>query len=231
MTVGLSDAFVAGLRTLGTPCTQALVPVFLVGLFGSLFSFNQLGNETGRVTVVVLGAALFVLGFCFSFVSLALPGSSAEMILSATSTPVSGIVGALITGYALTALLRWRLPSWLRGVPNGHWIVLALAYLTGSAFAVNWIPCVGPTLGSILSNSPTAGTALSKSSLLLSYSLGMMVPFFAISLFMGLGLRSKVPGAVLSAFIVRMGGLLLLILGVALLTGSISYPLRYLGSF
>jgi len=231
MTVSLPVAFVAGFKTLVTPCTLALVPVFLIGSLGSSFSLRHLGKETVRFGYLAAGATLFVLGFCFSFVSLALPGSFAERIVSATSSSVSGIVGILVIGYALTSMLRPSSLSWLRRIPHGGLLALSVAYLLGSILAVSWIPCVGPTLGTILSIGPASGSAMAKIALLLSYSLGMMTPFFATTVFLSVGLRSKVLGVAVSAAIARLGGLLLFILGIVILTGSVSYPLRYLGSF
>ena len=72
---------------------------------------------------------------------------------------------------------------------------------------------------------------MAKIALLFSYSLGMMAPFFATTVFLNVGLRSIVQGVAVSAAIARLGGLLLFILGIVILTGSVSYPLRYLGSF
>lgn len=231
MTVSLPVAFVAGFKTLVTPCTLALVPVFLIGALGSSFSLHRLGKETVRFGFLAAGATLFVLGFCFSFVSLALPGSLSERIVSATSSSVSGIVGILVIGYALTSMLRPSYVSWLKRLPHGVLLALSVVYLLGSIFAVSWIPCVGPTLGTILSIGPASGSAMAKIALLLSYSLGMMTPFFTTTVFLGVGLRSKVQGVAVSAAIARLGGLLLFILGIVILTGSVSYPLRYLGSF
>ncbi len=228
MTVSLSVAFVAGLKTLVTPCTLALAPVFLLGSLGSSFSLQPLGKEGVRFRFLVAGATLFILGFCFAFVSLALPGSLAERIVSGTSSSVSGIVGVLVIGYALASMLR---PSSLSCIPHKRLLALSVAYLLGSIFAVSWIPCVGPTLGTILSIGPASGSAMAKIALLFSYSLGMMAPFFATTVFLNVGLRSIVQGVAVSAAIARLGGLLLFILGIVILTGSVSYPLRYLGSF
>ena len=104
---------------------------------------------------------------------------------------------------------------------------LAFPLIVGAAFGFGWTPCIGPILGSILTLAAIEGS-INKSILLLSfYSLGLAIPFIASGilmdkfLFFSKGVRKYI------SIITKAGGAILLLTGIAILTGQ----LQVLGFF
>jgi cytochrome c-type biogenesis protein len=202
-----------------------LVPPYLVYLAGtSLERLTDDDPKTGSIRDTVLAAFLFVCGFSTVFVTL---GASASVIgavirtYSAELAIVAGIaiivMGLHFLGIFQIALLhrqkRMEMPK-----PVGLWG----AYIMGLAFAFGWTPCIGPILAAILAVAASEQTVLKGAVLLAVYSLGLGIPF----------LLAAVAIEPFAEFLVRfrrnlvymervMGGLLVLT-GVAFLTGFVS---------
>ena len=91
----------------------------------------------------------------------------------------------------------------------------------GSAFAFGWTPCIGPVLGSILALSATEATVNKGFILLLSYSLGLAVPFILSGYFMSIFLNSKKGFSKHYGRVTKIGGAILLVTGILILTNQI----------
>jgi cytochrome c-type biogenesis protein len=176
---GLGLAFAAGLVSFVSPCVLPLVPGYLS--FVSGVGFDELGARTRRVGTTT---AAFVLGFTAMFVAL---GAGAGWFGDGLLTHqrlleiIAGafiIAGALVlAGIPLPRVLAREHRLELRSGTTGH----VNAGLTGVGFAIAWTPCLGPTLGGILTlaagGKPTQGAVL-----LAAYSLGLGVPFLVFGL-------------------------------------------------
>ena len=98
---------------------------------------------------------------------------------------------------------------------------LGFPFLVGAAFAFGWTPCIGPILGSILILASTSESLLKGISLLTSYSLGLAIPFvlsgYLIQRFMlfSSNLKKKM------TLITKLGGSLLLITGILIITNQL----------
>lgn len=223
--VTIAAALIAGLVSFLSPCVLPLVPPYLVYLTGASIEHLAESEAKPRVRRETVGAALiFVLGFATIFVALGASASVIGALLLAWSGPLAIIAGIVIIIMGLHFLGFTRIDLLMRekrlGMPKpvGLWG----AYVMGLAFAFGWTPCIGPILAAILAVAASEKTVAEGAGLLAVYSLGLGVPFVVAALAVG-------PFA---AFLTRfrrhlgmvekaMGGLLVLT-GIAFLTGVFS---------
>jgi cytochrome c-type biogenesis protein len=218
-------ALLAGLVSFLSPCVLPLVPPYIVYLAGtSLERLTDDDPDTGSMRDTMLAALLFVCGFSTVFVALGASASVIGSLIRAYSAELSIVAGDvnIIKGlhfhgvFHIGALVREKRMEISK--PVGLWG----AYAMGLAFAFGWTPCIGPILAAILAVAASEQTVAKGAGLLAVYSLGLGIPFllaaFAVEPF--------------AAFLVRfrrhlrqvervMGGLLVLT-GIAFLTGFVS---------
>lgn len=224
--VSIFAALIAGLVSFLSPCVLPLVPPYLVYLAGtSLERFADREPEPRVKRETVLAACLFVLGFSTVFVALGASASVFGSLIRSYSGPLATIAGIAIIimglhflGVTQIALLH-RQKRMEVAKPVGLWG----AYVMGLAFAFGWTPCIGPILAAILAVAAAEQTVAKGAGLLAVYSLGLGIPFvvaaFAIEPF----------AAFLARFRKHMRrveqamGALLVITGIAFLTGSINF--------
>jgi cytochrome c-type biogenesis protein len=218
-------ALIAGLVSFLSPCVLPLVPPYLVYLAGtSLERFADREPEPRVKRETVLAACLFVLGFSTVFVALGASASAVGSLIRAYSGPLATIAGVIIIIMGLHFLGLTRI-AWLYrqkrmevAKPVGLWG----AYVMGLAFAFGWTPCIGPILAAILAVAAAEQTVAKGASLLAVYSLGLGIPFviaaFAIEPFAAFLARFR-------KHLLRVEqamGALLVLTGIAFLTGSIN---------
>jgi cytochrome c-type biogenesis protein len=223
--VTILAALIAGLVSFLSPCVLPLVPPYLVFLTGtSLERFADREPEVQVKRETVLAAALFVAGFSTVFVALGASASVIGSLLRAYSESLSIIAGVVIIvmglhflGITPIAFLH-RQKRLEVGTPVGLWG----AYVIGLAFAFGWTPCIGPILAAILAVAASEQTVAKGAGLLAVYSLGLGIPFivaaFAVEPFAGFLARFK---NYLHRVEQAMGALLVLT-GIAFLTGTIN---------
>jgi cytochrome c-type biogenesis protein len=218
-------ALLAGLVSFLSPCVLPLVPPYIVYLAGtSLERLTDDDPDTGSMRDTMLAALLFVCGFSTVFVALGASASVIGSLIRAYSAELSIVAGVVIIIMGLHFLGVFHIGALVRekrmeiSKPVGLWG----AYAMGLAFAFGWTPCIGPILAAILAVAASEQTVAKGAGLLAVYSLGLGIPFllaaFAVEPF--------------AAFLVRfrrhlrqvervMGGLLVLT-GIAFLTGFVS---------
>ena len=218
-------ALIAGLVSFLSPCVLPLVPPYLIFLAGtSLERFADQEPEPRVRRETVLAAALFVAGFATVFVVLGASASVIGSLIRAYSEPLSIVAGVIIVVMGLHFLGLTPI-AWLHhqkrldvAKPVGLWG----AYVIGLAFAFGWTPCIGPILAAILAVAASEQTVARGALLLAVYSLGLGIPFivaaFAIEPFAAFLARFK---KYLRRVEQAMGALLVLT-GIAFLTGGIS---------
>jgi cytochrome c-type biogenesis protein len=223
--VTILAALIAGLVSFLSPCVLPLVPPYLVYLAGtSLERFADMEAEPRVKRETVTAALLFVAGFSTVFVSLGASASVIGSLIRAYSGPLATIAGIAIIIMGLHFLgltqiaLLYRQKRMQVAKPVGLWG----AYAMGLAFAFGWTPCIGPILAAILAVAASEQTVAKGAGLLAVYSLGLGIPFivaaFAVEPF----------AAFLARFrkhlrrVEQAMGALLVITGIAFLTGSIN---------
>ena len=223
--VTLVAALLAGLVSFLSPCVLPLVPPYLVYLAGT--SLERLAGAEPQPRVrrdTALAALLFVCGFSTVFVALGASASVIGAVIRAYSAELSIIAGVVIIVMGLHFLGILRIDLLLRQKrmemvkPVGLWG----AYVMGLAFAFGWTPCIGPILAAILAVAASEQTVAKGAGLLAVYSLGLGIPFmlaaFAVEPFAAFLARFRRHLAMVERV---MGGLLVLT-GIAFLTGFVS---------
>jgi cytochrome c-type biogenesis protein len=223
--VTIFAALLAGLVSFLSPCVLPLVPPYLVYLAGA--SFERLADAEAEPTVrreTVIASLLFVAGFSTVFVALGASASLIGGLLRAYSGELSIIAGIVIIVMGLhflglTPIAFLHREKRMEIVkPVGLWG----AYVMGLAFAFGWTPCIGPILATILAIAATEATVAKGAGLLAVYSLGLGIPFvlaaFAVEPFAAFLMRFRRHIAHVER---AMGGLLVLA-GLAFLTGWIT---------
>jgi cytochrome c-type biogenesis protein len=223
--ISLLAALVAGLVSFLSPCVLPLVPPYLVYLAGA--SLERLADKEPEPQVkreAVGAAILFVLGFTTVFVAL---GASASVIgslvrvYSAELSIIAGIV-IIIMGLHFLGLTRIALLHRQKRIVVAKPVGLWGAYVMGLAFAFGWTPCIGPILAAILAIAATESTVLRGAGMLAVYSLGLGIPFIAAAF------AVEPFAAFLARFrkhlmrVEQAMGALLVLTGIAFLTGTIS---------
>lgn len=224
--ISLLAALSAGLLSFLSPCVLPLVPSYLAFITG--VSIEELSSQEGVRRVrkkVFLSALFFVFGFSIIFIAL---GASATFIGKFMSKNIRWveIVGGLfiiLMGLHFAGILRLRFLDRERAIhlekkPLG----LLGTLVVGIAFGAGWTPCVGPILGSILMLSATTQSVAKGVVLLAFYSAGLGIPFLVAGLLIHRFFEYFQSVRKYFRAIAIAGGVLLIIVGVALLTGYFS---------
>ena len=226
MTTTLSIAFFAGLISFLSPCVLPLIPGYISYISGT--SFDKLVEK--RKSLIVIKTIFFALGFSIVFIAL---GSTASLIgnfLLNNSDVFRIIAGIIIIFFSLQliGMINFKFMNKdIRIFTDQFSRNLTFPLLVGAAFGFGWTPCIGPILGSILALAAIEEN-ISKSILLLSfYSLGLAIPFIISGVLIDKFLFFSKSFRKYTSTITKVGGAILLLTGIAILTGQ----LQVLGFF
>jgi cytochrome c-type biogenesis protein len=216
-------AFAVGFVSFISPCVLPLVPGYLSAVSGvSLTEIKDRHQSTWRI---LLPAIVFCASFTVVFVVLGMTATSLGSVLRDSRGTLDKVAGAVIIALGVFFLLtpfvdrfnrEWRPEALISRAGSGG------PLLAGAAFAVAWTPCVGPTLGSILTAASVSDTVAKGGILLLFYSLGLAVPFLltavaftrATTAFRWLRDRYLI--------ITAVSGVVLITMGILLFTGELT---------
>ncbi len=233
--VNIFVAFAAGIFSFLSPCVLPLIPSYLSFVSGVSLDEMRSDEACGRVrSRVVLNSMAFIIGFSLVFISL---GASASFLGSLfldyrNLIRITGgffilLVGLYLVGLFKISALERYLQFNLKDKPAGYFG----SVLVGITFAVAWTPCVGPILGAILALAGTSGEVGRGTLLLTTYAAGLALPFFlsalAINSFFQFSQRLR---RYIQAIHV-MGGILLIIVGILLLTDYMTFLNAYVLRF
>lgn len=176
-------AFAVGFVSFISPCVLPLVPGYLSAVSG--VSVAEFREGEGRSARVLGPAAIFCLAFTVVFVALGMTATGIGSALKDNRGTLEQVSGVLIIALGVFFVLTPFIPRL-----NREWRVDALMsragsggpLIAGAAFAIAWTPCVGPTLGSILTAAATQSTVSKGGILLAAYSAGLAVPFLVTAL-------------------------------------------------
>ena len=213
--VALPVAAAAGLVSFLSPCVLPLVPGYLSYVTG-MAGVDLEEQRRGRV---VLGAALFVLGFSAVFVSEGALFGGLGSSLALHQRTVDVVLGLLtvVLGLAFLGLIPGMQREYrFHRLPQAG--VLGAPVL-GVLFGVGWTPCLGPTLGAVQTLAFREGTAGRGAFLTLGYCLGLGVPFLVTAFAFRRALGAFAVVKRHYAVVVRAGGAMLLVVGLLLVSG------------
>jgi len=216
-------AFAVGFVSFISPCVLPLVPGYLSAVSG--VSLTEISDGDRRMRRILLPALVFCAAFTVVFVVLGMTATSLGSVLRDGRGTLDKVAGAVIIALGVFFLLtpfvdrlnrEWRPEALISRAGSGGPLV------AGAAFAFAWTPCVGPTLGSILTAASVSDTVAEGGVLLLFYSLGLAVPFLltavaftrATTAFRWLRDRYLIVTAV--------SGLVLIVMGILLFTGELT---------
>jgi cytochrome c-type biogenesis protein len=223
LSVSLPAAMAGGLISFLSPCVLPLVPPYLSFLAGTTFDRLNAGDGAVRRRAV-LAALLFVAGFSTVFVLLGATASALGQAVRQYLDVLSTIAGVaiIVMGLHFLGILRigllYREARFNVDKPVGLWG----AYVMGLAFAFGWTPCIGPVLAAILTIAGSEASVARGAFLLAAYSAGLGIPFllaaFAMKPFVALleRMRSRFSA------VEKAMGILLVLTGIAFLTGWIT---------
>jgi cytochrome c-type biogenesis protein len=212
--LALPIAVLAGLVSFASPCVLPLVPGYLAYVGG----MSDPGAKRDR-SRVLLGVALFVLGFAVVFVAYGAAFGALGLWLVRWQEVVIRVLGVLVILMGLVFIGRF---SFLQRTIKPTWrpaTGLIGAPLLGIVFGLGWTPCIGPTLAAISALSVGSGSPWRGALLGLFYCIGLGIPFLLVALGF-----DWVAGSV--AFLRRhirviniVGGALLVVIGILMATG------------
>jgi cytochrome c-type biogenesis protein len=216
-------AFAAGFISFISPCVLPLVPGYLSSVSGLSLADMKSGEK--GLAKILLPSLVFCLSFTAVFVALGMTATGLGSSLLKERDTLDKIAGVVIVGFGAFFLLtpfvprlnrEWRPEALIAKAGSGGPLI------AGAAFAVAWTPCVGPTLGAILTAAATQDTVGKGGVLLAFYSAGLAVPFLLAAVaftrmtaaFRWLRDRYLIVTAV--------SGLVLIAMGVLLFTGELA---------
>ncbi|WP_295010515.1 cytochrome c biogenesis CcdA family protein [uncultured Microbacterium sp.] len=220
--VALPVAMLAGLLSFLSPCVLPLVPGYLGFVGGAVGGSAPAVDGTNPAPTrrqMVLGVLLFILGFTLVFVLFAVVGGAAGVFLLRWGDLITRVLGAVIVlmGLVFIGLFGFAQRTVRIGVSGRAGLIGAP--LLGIALGFGWSPCMGPTLSAIVSLSVNVGDVGRAALLGVAYSLGLGIPFLLVAFGFGWATRSV-------SFLRRhvrvvniVGGALLIVLGLLMVTG------------
>lgn len=179
--VNIVTGFLAGLASFFTACVLPMVPVYLMYLTGS-FGMDELKKNRFKT---LSRSIAFVLGFTIVFVLLGMSATALGRFLIRNKAILRKIGAVVIIIFGLVMARVIKLPKMKKRnylkTQDGFFGALIM----GMAFSIGWSPCFGPVVGAILSIAAQKDSVIKGAVLLLSYSIGLGVPFIISGFFAG----------------------------------------------
>jgi cytochrome c-type biogenesis protein len=247
--VGAAVAALVGLISFASPCVLPLVPGYLsyvtglvgtgsrrpvplpAGAGGTATAVRETADERSPRGRMVLGAVLFVLGFTTVFVAAGTAFGGLGRLLLQYNDVLTRVFGAATVVVGLGFLGWLPLLQRTKRMSARPAAGLAGAPLLGIVFGLGWTPCLGPTLAAVFSLAVNEGTAARGAVLSVAYCLGLGVPFVLVAM----GARWAMGATTLlrrhARTVTRVGGVVLVLVGLLLLTGAWTEMMQWLRSW
>ena len=211
-------AFGAGLISFLSPCVLPLIPGYISYISGS--SINELVDKKNTNLIPII---LFTVGFSIVFIIFGAASTFLGQVLLKNSHELRIVAGLVIIFLSLhiIGLINIKFLNYEKRIQTNIRKNFFSPVLIGMAFAFGWTPCIGPILGSILVLAATEGSLSRGIFLLLFYSIGLAIPFilsgYLIQKFLifSKNFRKNINR------ITKIGGIILLLTGILIVTNQL----------
>ena len=225
--------FLEGLLSFFSPCVLPLIPVYISYLAGKGRKVGSDGTIVYERKKVLLNSLFFVLGISSIFFLLGLSFSALGIFFNKNRDLFSKIGGIIIIVMGLVQLNIIKL-NFLK-MERRIYINIdsakmnpIIAYIMGLTFSFAWTPCVGPALSSVLILASHSENTFAGSLLVLIYTLGFVIPFIFLGMFTTEALNFFREKRNLVKYTIKIGGIILVIIGIMTLTGTFTTISRIL---
>jgi len=217
----MTIALLAGVISFLSPCVLPIVPPYLAYMSG--VSLSDMSSESAARRKAVIAALFFVMGLSTVFLILGFTASAFGAFFLQNQILFAQISGVVIIVFGLHFLGVFRIPFLDQearldaGDKGGSSFG---AYILGLAFAFGWTPCIGPQLGAILTLAASEASVARGTLLLGIYAAGLGIPFLLAAMFItrAMGFMNRIKRHM--KMIERVMGGLLVVVGIAMVTGA-----------
>ena len=216
--IELFVALGAGLISFLSPCVLPLIPGYISYITGS--SINELEDKKN---IILFPIVLFTIGFSIVFIIFGAASTFLGQILLKNSYELRILAGLIIIilSFHIIGIINLKFLNYEKRIQTNIKKNFFSPILIGMAFAFGWTPCIGPILGSILVLAATEESLIKGIILLSSYSLGLAIPFilsgYLIQKFLIFSKNFKKNINLVS----KIGGIILLITGILIVTNQL----------
>ena len=213
-------SFFAGIISFLSPCVLPLIPGYLSFICGT--DLENLKKQSKYF--IVKKSALFVLGFSIIFILLGASSTFFGTFLLKQSQIFSNIIAIVIIffGLYLSGFINFRFLNnefkfYISKYSNNFFFPLVV----GMGFAFGWTPCIGPILGSILALASLETTLVQGILLLITYSIGLGIPFILAGYYLGNFLMFSQKAKKYIEKIQKGSGIILIVTGILILSSKL----------
>lgn len=230
MSINFFIAFLAGLLSFLSPCILPIIPSFLGYISGiSIHQNHQISSK--RTWILLLHTTLFSIGFLITFLILgAVIGALGQFLIEYQST-LQQIGGVFIIFFGIQSLGLFTVTS-LQSIHqfklHQHLSHHLKSFLTGIIFAFSWSPCYGPILGSILTLAASSANFSYSLLMFLFYGIGFLIPLYIMTIGISYGSKLLHKNRLIAQYSKYFAGILLIMVGLLLLTNSLSPLVNWL---
>jgi len=216
--------FFEGVLSFFSPCVIPLIPIYISYLAGNGKIINEDGTISYERKKVLLNTLFFIVGISSTFFLLGLSFSALGTFFNSNKKIFSQIGGIIIIVLGLSQVGLLNI-NFLKGEKKIYLELTKdkmnpiIAFVMGFTFSFAWTPCVGPALSSVLILASGASHPFVGNMLVLIYAIGFVLPFLALGLFTTQTLNFFKEKRNLMKYTVKIGGVILIIIGVLTFTG------------
>lgn len=225
--------FLQGLLSFFSPCVLPLIPLYIGYLSGGAKTTDEDGSIRYKQSKVMLNTLFFVFGISFAFFLLGFGFTAIGQFFHEYQTWFTRIGGVIIILFGLNQLGLFGSNTSgkehrFHFSPNSLAMNPFTALIMGFTFSFAWTPCVGPALASVLIMAASASSKATGFLLIGIYTLGFVLPFMAVGLFTGRLLEFFKKHRQAVKYTVKIGGVLMILIGVMMFTGWMNSFSSYL---